>query len=57
MTYLSMLSLGLLSLLWPAHPKTLEIVFYGPGALFELTIGGWLLVKGIDEERWNEVSA
>jgi hypothetical protein len=56
-TYLSILALGLLNLLWPAHPKTLEFIFYGSGALFELTIGGWLLVKGVDEERWHEVTA
>jgi hypothetical protein len=55
-TYLSMLTLGFLSLLWPDHPDSLEMVFYGPGALFELTIGGWLLVKGVDEERWQAVS-
>ena len=51
-TYLSMLVLGFLSLLWQDHPQTLEVFFYAPGALFELTMGGWLLAKGVDEERW-----
>jgi hypothetical protein len=55
-TYLSMLALGLVSLVWRDHPESLERVFYGPGALFELTIGGWLLVKGVDEKRWQAVS-
>ena len=55
-TYLSMLALGFLSLLWRDHPKMLEMVFYGPGALFELTIGLWLIVKGVDEDQWRALS-
>jgi len=55
-TYVSMLVLGIVSLVWPNHPKTLEMI-YGPGALFELTLGAWLLVKGIDEQRWHTVEA
>jgi len=55
-TYLSMLVLGFLSLLWPDHPDALEMLFYGPGTLFELTIGAWLVVKGVDQERWQAVS-
>jgi hypothetical protein len=55
-TYLSMLALGFMSLLWRDHPQMLEMVFYGPGALFELTIGVWLIVKGVDEERWHALS-
>jgi hypothetical protein len=54
-TYLSMLSLGFVSLVWRDHPSMLEMILYGPGALFELTIGGWLLVKGVDEEEWQAV--
>jgi hypothetical protein len=55
-TYLSMLVLGFVSLIWSAHPAMLEVVFYGPGALFELTIGVWLLVKGVDERQWRAVA-
>lgn len=32
------------------------MVFYGPGALFELTLGGWLLVKGVDTQRWQALT-
>jgi len=32
------------------------MLFYGPGALFELTIGARLVVKGVDQERWQAVS-
>jgi hypothetical protein len=53
-TYLSML--GFVSLVWPDHPDALELVFYGPGALFELTIGGWLVVEGVDEDRWHALA-
>ncbi|MCA9594072.1 MAG: DUF4386 domain-containing protein [Myxococcales bacterium] len=56
-TYVSMLVLGFLSLVWSAHPKALDVIFYGPGALFEASIGAWLLVKGVNEERWNALSA
>lgn len=52
-TYLSMLTLGFLSLVWRDHPGSLEVIFYAPGALFELTIAGWLLLKGVDEPTWQ----
>ncbi len=55
-TYLSMLALGFLSLLWADHPQALEVVFYGPGALFELTIGAWLVVKGVHPEAWRALA-
>ena len=45
-----------MSLVWRDHPETLELIFYGPGTLFELTIGGWLLVRGVDEERWHALA-
>ena len=52
-TYLSMLSLGLVSILFPNHPLLLETVLYGVGGSFEFVFGLWLLFKGIDLERWN----
>lgn len=51
-TYLSMLFLGLVSILFPNHPLMLETVLYGVGALFELVFGLWLVFKGIDLEQW-----
>jgi len=47
-TYLSMLALGVVSILYPKHPALLEIVPYSLGALFELLFGIWLTVKGVD---------
>jgi hypothetical protein len=53
-TYLSMLSLALVSILFPSHPVMLEFVLYGTGELFELTLGFWLVFKGIDLQQWNK---
>lgn len=47
-TYLSMLSLRLLSILWPSHPVMIESVLYVIGGVFELVFGGWLLMKGVE---------
>lgn len=52
-TYLSMIVLATISLLFPDHPGWLEAVFYGPGTLFEVLIGLWLALRGIDAERWK----
>ena len=46
-TYLSMLFLSLISILFPEHPGIIELICYGLGALFELTFGFWLFIKGI----------
>jgi hypothetical protein len=51
-TYLSMLSLALVSILFPNHPLMLEYVLYGVGALFELVLGLWLVFKGVDLQQW-----
>ena len=47
-TYLSMLILSIISILFPESPDQLEIVLYGLGTLFELIIGFWLLNKGVN---------
>ena len=52
-TYLSMLFLGLVSILFPSHPLMLETVLYSLGGLFEFVIGLWLLFKGIDIPQWH----
>lgn len=46
-TYLTMLLLSLVSLLTPVDEST-KMLFYAPGGLFELILGGWLLLKGVD---------
>jgi hypothetical protein len=53
-TYLSMLSLALVSILFPSHPVMLEFVLYGVGELFELSLGFWLVFKGIDPQQWKK---
>ena len=56
-TYVSMLFLGIVSILFPSHPPMLETILYGAGSAFELTFGLWLLFKGIDLERWRAYAA
>jgi len=53
-TYVSMLSLALVSILFPNHPLMLANVLYGVGALFELVLGLWLLFKGVDLQQWDK---
>jgi hypothetical protein len=52
-TYLSMLFLGLVSILFPGHPSILEVVLYSVGGSFELVFGLWLVFKGIDLQQWD----
>ena len=49
-TYLSMLLLAAASILMPDISDEVKMVFYVPGGLFEIIIGLWLLVKGINVE-------
>ncbi len=53
-TYLSMLFLALVSILFPSHPMMLEVVLYSVGELFELVLGFWLVFKGIDLQQWEK---
>jgi hypothetical protein len=47
-TYLSMLILALVSILSPSLPESTKMIFYAPGGLFEIAIGLWLLIKGVN---------
>ncbi|HKI79336.1 MAG TPA: DUF4386 domain-containing protein [Ignavibacteriaceae bacterium] len=51
LTYLSMLVLSLIVILFPGLPKIIELLVFGSGALFELTIGFWLLIKGVNFQK------
>ena len=53
-TYLSMLFLGTVSILFPSHPLMLEHVLYGVGGSFELVFGLWLVFKGVDLQQWDQ---
>jgi hypothetical protein len=44
-TYVSMILLSFISILFPEHPEMLEILLYSTGGLFELVFGFWLLIK------------
>jgi hypothetical protein len=50
-TYLSMLTLALVSILSPSLPESVKMIFYAPGGLFEVIIGLWLLIKGVNVEK------
>lgn len=50
LTYLSMLLLAFASILSNLS-ESVKIAFYAPGGLFEICIGLWLLVKGINVEN------
>jgi hypothetical protein len=52
-TYLSMLLLAFTSILMPDLSEAVKMAFYAPGGLFEILIGLWLLIKGINVEYWN----
>lgn len=54
LVYLSMVVLACISILWADHPTLIELVLYSVGALFELSIGGWLLIKGVDIQHLRE---
>jgi len=47
-TYLSMLMLALINILFPYRPDIIETVLFTMGALFELLFGLWLLFKGVN---------
>jgi Domain of unknown function (DUF4386) len=48
--------LGYLTLLWPALGRSLNPWNLIPGGVGELTLAVWLLVKGVDQQRWIEQS-
>jgi len=51
LTYLSMLMLSFVSILFPNHPVMIETILYTLGTFFELTIGFWLLIKGVNVQQ------
>jgi len=47
---------GYLTLLWPALGNSLSPWNLIPGGVAELTLAVWLLMKGVDQQRWTEQS-
>jgi hypothetical protein len=52
-TYLSMLILAATRILFPNLSETIKMAFYASGGLFEILIGFWLMIKGINGEYWD----
>lgn len=48
LSYVLMLFWPFINILVPNYPAILETIIIAPGALFEITIGFWLLFKGIN---------
>lgn len=55
-TYLSMLILAFISILFPNHPVMIEYVLYALGGSFELVFGFWLLLKGVNVRQRDNLS-
>ncbi|NNK42869.1 MAG: DUF4386 domain-containing protein [Myxococcales bacterium] len=53
-TYVSLLFLALVSILFPRHPLVLQSVLYSVGGTFELVFGLWLVFKGINLQQWEK---
>lgn len=49
--------LGYLTFLWPSFGNRLTPWNYIPGAIGEWTLTIWLLIRGVDEQRWLELSS
>jgi hypothetical protein len=49
----SLMLYPLVAILFPI-PVELQIVFHVPGTLFEVIIGLWLLIKGVNVEHWEK---
>jgi len=43
-----------LVILFPNIPAMIQIVFHLPSGLFEVIIGLWLLIKGVNVEQWEK---
>ncbi len=50
-TYVSMLILAFLNILFPGRPAIIEVVLFSLGALFEVIFGFWLLIKGVNVQH------
>ena len=50
-TYFTMFFLGFVNILFPNIPETVSFILFTPGAIFELVIGLWLLIKSVKTEE------
>ncbi len=53
-SFLLMLIYSFVAILFPNLPAMIQLVFHLPGLLFEVIIGLWLLIKGVNVEQWEK---
>jgi hypothetical protein len=56
LTYLTMLVVSLVSILMPDFPESTKMLFYAPGGIFEILLGFWLLIRGVNMKQWNKLA-
>jgi len=53
-SFLLVLIKAFLVILFPNIPAMIQLVVHLPGLLFEVIIGLWLLIKGVNVEQWEK---
>lgn len=53
-TYSTMLGYSFVHILFPDLPEMVSIILFTPGGLFEVTLGLWLLFRGVDVRALHE---
>ena len=53
-SFLLTLTYYIVAILFPNLPAMIQIVCHLPGILFEVIIGLWLLIKGVNVEHWEK---
>ncbi len=53
-TYSTMLGYSIVHILFPDLPEMVSIILFTPGGLFEVTLGLWLLFRGVDTKQLND---
>ena len=54
LTYITMFIISFVSVVMPISEEV-KLMFYTPGGLFEITFGLWLLIKGVNVEKLNNL--
>ena len=51
-----MFMLGFVNILLPNRPDIIETFLFSFGGVFEIIFGFWLLIKGVDIEKWESLA-
>jgi hypothetical protein len=54
---LGLLTNALAPLLWPSHPRVRSTKAWSLDGVGELSLTAWLVVFGVDPQRWREKAA